>query len=290
MVTLGFFGNNHKVKKHFPFFIFNSIDALDRADEFVLDAATQQVHMLAGSTDPPIEAAVAATLIDVQSASNIVIKNIALGNTLSDVIKITDSHAIKLDECLIHNSGSRGVVVRGGSDVQINRCIISDTAETGVELAGGNKTTLEAAHHVVRDSIITRFGRESRTYRPGVQLRGVGNVVDGSLICDGYHSGIILSGNDHTIRGNELSELVQESDDAGAVYMGRSWTDRGVVISKNYLHDIGQDSGTSSIVSGIYLDDQASGITISSNTFFRVNGRSFWVADATTDSTITYTF
>ena len=266
--TLGSLGTTNKIKKHFPFFIFNSIDALNQADEFVLNAAKQLVYVLADSSSSTIEAATIPTLIEIQSASNIVINDIALGNTLSNVVEITDSHSIKLKECLIHNSGSRGILVQGGSDVGISRCVISDTAETAIELIGGDKTTLEAAHHVVRDSIITRFGRESRTYRPGVQLRGVGNIVDGSLICDGYHSGIILAGNDHVIQNNELSELVQESDDAGAIYMGRSWTDRGVVISKNYLHDIGEDVGKLSIVSGIYLDDQASGVTVSTNTFF----------------------
>jgi hypothetical protein len=104
---------------------------------------------------------------------------------------------------------------------------------------------------------------------PGVFVTGVGNSVTGTVIRDAPHLGIGFAGNDHLFERNIFRRLVRETGDAGAIYTGRDWTARGTVIRHNLFEDIvgvGERGGT-----GVYLDDQASGIRVEGNVFHRVH-------------------
>ena len=90
-------------------------------------------------------------------------------------------------------------------------------------------------------------------------------------IDDGPHSAIVFGGNDHLIEGNHISRVVTETNDAGAIYTGRDWTTRGTVIRNNLLQNITPRLVGTVSVKGVYLDDQASGTTISGNVFANVS-------------------
>ena len=113
--------------------------------------------------------------------------------------------------------------------------------QRGIVLSGGDRQNLTPANDIIRNSIVTRFGVDNPAYRPGIAIFGVGMTVEGCAIGNGPHSGIMIAGNDNQIERNELYSLVQETRDAGAIYMGRDWTNRGNVFAKNYFHDIEGD-------------------------------------------------
>jgi hypothetical protein len=78
----------------------------------------------------------------------------------------------------------------------------------------------------------------------------------------------MISGNDHQIEMNEIYDVCYETDDVGAIYMGRDWTARGNVIRHNYIHDILGHGPYGAM--GVYLDDWISGTTVAGNVFYRV--------------------
>jgi hypothetical protein len=106
-----------------------------------------------------------------------------------------------------------------------------------------------------------------RTYRPAVEMSGVGCRVSHCAIHDAPHMGILLHGNDHVIEDSLLYNLCQETGDAGAIYTGRDWTERGTVIRHNLFHHI-QGPGKVGTFA-VYFDDGASGGTIRDNIFYR---------------------
>jgi hypothetical protein len=75
------------------------------------------------------------------------------------------------------------------------------------------------------------------------------------------------AGNDHVIEFNEVHNVVEESGDAGAYYVGRDWTQRGNVLRYNYWHDILGSSSYGGMT--LYLDDQHCGHAIYGNLFER---------------------
>jgi hypothetical protein len=174
--------------------------------------------------------------------------------------------------------GKSAILVDGGKNVVISDCKIDDIAETAIYIKGGDRTTLSPAGHVIRNSTIRNFDLDSRTYHPGIDIYGVGISVENNLIEESPHTAILLHGNDHVIRGNKFRNLVTESDDAGAIYAGRDWTERGTVIEDNIFSDIGMQDGASAAeatgrkyISAIYLDDQESGYRIERNVFDHVS-------------------
>ncbi|KMO09826.1 hypothetical protein QR78_31535, partial [Methylobacterium indicum] len=98
---------------------------------------------------------------------------------------------------------------------------------------------------------------------------GVGAEVSGSFIHDSPAYAVHLRGNDHRVTGNEIARLLAGATDTGAIYSGRDWTARGSVIADNFLHDIRGEGERE--VKGVYLDDMASGFTVSGNLFLRVD-------------------
>ncbi len=97
---------------------------------------------------------------------------------------------------------------------------------------------------------------------------GCGNVVRHNLFHHGQHSAIQLGGNDHVIERNEIHSVCWDTGDVGAFYMGRDWTARGTVIRHNYFHHISGPGQHGAM--GVYLDDQASGISVLGNVFWKV--------------------
>lgn len=243
---------------------------LDRPGEWYRDRRSGYLLVLprAGG-EARLEASLAPHLFVIEGARHVRIRNVALEKSRSDLVRVTRSRDIKIADATLRWSGGRAAVFAQSEDSGVSRCRISDTGEGGVSLSGGARSTLSAAHLFVVDSVIRRFSRTGRTYKPAVALAGIGQIAAGNLISDAPHIAISFEGNDHLIDRNEITRVVLDTSDAGAIYTGRDWSARGTRITGNFLHDIRARSGAE--IKGVYLDDMASGITVARNLFLRVD-------------------
>lgn len=237
------------------------------AGRYVVDRNIVRVRGFDGKT--PVEVAIAPSLFTFNGAHDVRIEAVALEKTTGTAVSITNSDGISLTDCFIGRTGGYAVDVADGRNVRVERCVVAQTGGGGVRLNGGNRTTLQPARNAVLDSLIVNFGQLIRTYAPGVALTGVGNSVSDSFVGGAPHAGIVIAGNDHLIRGNELGFVACETNDASAIYMGRDWTQRGNRLTRNFIHDVGPGT-PGAIVSGIYLDDQFSGAKIDHNLMLRI--------------------
>jgi hypothetical protein len=135
---------------------------------------------------------------------------------------------------------------------------------------GGNVKELSPAGHLVENNNIYNYARIEKTYNPAISLDGVGNRAAHNEIHGGDHLAVRFSGNNHIIEYNHIYDVARETDDMAAIYAGRSWTARGTVVRCNLIRDVtGIKSGTHR-VSGVYLDDGISGVTVENNIFLNV--------------------
>lgn len=260
------------VRRSVPLRVMNAMSALEHSGSYVLDVAGKRAFVVPLSGAQPVfDLAISRELLVLATVQNIVVRNLAFERTLGTPVRIENASNITVENCLSRNTGNRGITVTAGRNVTIKRCVVADTAETAVLLSGGDRRQLIPAKHALVDSVIVRFGQDSPTYRPGAEIQGVGNSVTGSLFRDSAHSAIVLTGNEHRIADNEITDVVKETNDAGAIYMGRDFTARGNSFTGNYLHDIADPKNQRKAVIGIYLDDQFSGASITGNVFHRVN-------------------
>lgn len=249
----------------------NALVELDAPGEWYVDRASAKLFYWPNpsSAGKPAELSVAAQLLRIADSDQITVRGILFEKTTGDAVHVSKSNGVVFDDVVIRLTGNRGLVIADSTASGIRNSSIEDNGEGGVYMSGGDRTTLLAAGNFVDTCIIRRYSRLVKTYRYAVELDGVAQRVNGSTISDAPHTAIFFKGNDHVISNNEIFNVVRETGDAGAIYVGRDFTVYGTVIENNFFHDITAQSKELD-VKGIYLDDQASGITIRGNIFARV--------------------
>lgn len=249
----------------------NALAELDRPGEWYLDRAAGMLYFYPERTwrGTGAELSVAEGLIRVLGSEKVHFKKLRLEKARGDAVVVRNSSEVLLEGVEIRNVGNRGLVIEQSTRSGIRHGLIERTGQGGVVLSGGDRQLLVAANNFVEGSTIRQFSRLIKTIAPAVDLYGVGQRVSGNVISGGPQMAIQFAGNDHLISGNEIFDVVTETSDAGAIYVGRDFTSYGTTIENNFLHDI-QPFSKKFDTKGIYFDDQASGVSVRKNIFARV--------------------
>jgi hypothetical protein len=149
--------------------------------------------------------------------------------------------------------------------VAIDGCKIYNTGTGGVILKGGNRKNLSSGNNSVSNCEFFNFSRINTTYSPAVKIDGAGNHVRNCYIHHAPHQGISFQGNNHKIEYNHFYEVCTDAHDMGVIYTGRDPSSRGTLIRHNYFEQIGV--GKDGSLCAVYIDDGSGGITIDGNIF-----------------------
>lgn len=248
------------------FYAYNLLSEIDQPGEWMLDRNSGRLYLLP-PTETPGRTVVSMlpAIVVLKNASHVTLRGFIFENARGDAVIMRDSSFCEITKCTLRNCGKWAVSIEGGKACQVTDSTISEMGDGGVALTGGDRRTLAPANHAVLRCHIYRYGRWSRTYQPGIRLAGVGNLATNNLIHDAPHQAIHLEGNDHHIEYNEIHNVCEETNDAGAIYGWNDWAARGNVIRYNYLHHIYGLNGKGA--NGVYLDDAFSSAEIRCNIF-----------------------
>ena len=249
------------------FYAFNMLCELDRPGEWCIDRERGLLSIWLPAGADAVTVTTLPSLVVIDAASHVTLRGLLLEGSRDSLVKIAGGEGVTVGGCRLRNAGGWGVFIQGGRGHQVVGCDIHEVGEGGVMLDGGDRPTLAAAGHVAANNHVHHYARLQRTYRPAVEVRGVGNRVTHNHIHHAPHNGILLNGNDHTIELNRIHHVCQETGDVGAFYMGRDWTMRGTVVRHNVFEDLAGPGRLGAM--GVYLDDCASGITVVGNLFVR---------------------
>lgn len=275
VIRLGEPGPHYGYRKGQRWYALNLLCELDSPGEYYVDRSAGVLYFWPPAPVEENEALVSTTpgLVSVRGASHLRLEGLSMEVTRGTAVTVRNGTDVSVVNCTVRNTGNRAVVIKGGSRNGVVGCDISGTGDGGIVISGGDRPSLTPAGHFVTDCRIRRFSRTCRTYRPAVKVAGIGQRVAHNLIHHAPHCGILLSGNEHLIELNELHHLCYETGDVGAFYMGRDWTARGTRIRHNFFHHV---SGPGRYgANGVYLDDAASGITVTGNVFYKVTKAAF---------------
>jgi hypothetical protein len=148
----------------------------------------------------------------------------------------------------------------------IRNCSIYNTGAGGIILGGGNRLTLEKGNNQVINCTIHHVNRIERTYKAGINIDGVGNIIRNCEISYCPGSAILLHGNDHIMEYNNIHHAVTDGDDMGAIYYGRDPSEQGNKVRYNFFHHLGNDHG---LLVATYHDDGACGMEVTGNIFYK---------------------
>ena len=252
------------------FYFVNIFEELDEPGEYYVDREARKLYFWPPTPIEPgsmLVSAIEEPVIRIQGASNVTLRGLTIEAGRGAGVVVEGGSGVTLESSVVRNMGNSGVLISGGERHRVIDCEIHHTGDSGLEMSGGDRRTLTAAGHEAVNSEIHHIGEWVKTYNPAIKLNGVGNRLANNYIHDGPHAGIMLTGNDHIIERNEIAQLVKETGDAGALYIGRDYTERGNIVRDNYFHDLG-GVGIGSMA--VYLDDCSSGTTVTGNIFYNV--------------------
>ena len=271
-ITLGE-DTGYGIEEGQPWYVYNVPEELTEPGEWWLDRSTGLLYVWppAGfDTADVLLSTLADAIVNIKDGSWIELRDLRIEAGRAELVKLTEGTHVSLVGLTLHHAGTNAVVM-SGTNHRVDHCYIANPGSGGVRVSGGDRPTLLEAGNVVEHSRVEKYGQWEWTYRPAVDLQGVGHIVRHNLMRDAPHSAILYSGNEHTIELNEIHGVCEYSSDAGAIYAGRDWGARGNIIRHNFLHDI-RTHFEGYGVHGVYLDDCLSGIRVEGNVFYKVSG------------------
>ena len=252
-------------------YIENALSELAHPGQYYVDRRTSRLYFWppAPLEEGDVEVSIAAALLEADNVVNLTLRDLTFDISRGDALKLQGGGNVSVENVTVRNVAGHGIW-SSAINSRFRALTVENTGEGGIAIFAGDRDKLVAGGVVIADSTIHDYARRSRAYRPAISVSGVGDRIEHNVIYDGPHAAIIFSGNDHVIAHNEIYRVATETSDTGAIYTGRDWTARGTVIEDNFLHDIGSAAKPQATM-GVYLDDQASGVTIRRNVFSRVN-------------------
>lgn len=273
------------------YYVFNVVQELDAPGEWYLDRKSGILFFYPPAEEKDADIYVSLLeepLISVKNCTGLAIEGITLEYSNGAGVEMTGGSNNIVKDCILRNFGEVAVSIgnldagtyiygntlyngNAGTNNGVSNCLISNCGEGGVILGGGDRKTLTPGNNFVENCKISKTSQWVRTYRAGVYMYGAGNIVRHNEIFDMPHTAVFFWGNDHSVEYNNIHHVCMETADAGAVYNGRDWTQRGHMIRYNYIHHLHgvKTKGNFNDVMGVYLDDFSSGTSIYSNIFFK---------------------
>lgn len=206
-------------------------------------------------------------MFEMRNCSNLTLKGLTFREGRGSAIMINEGKNCLISDCRIERFGKDGIYLEDGTGHGISGCLLRTFGCGGIKIKGGDRKNLIPANFFVENTVVENFSLFKRTYEPAVFAEGCGCRISNNRFRFSSSSAMRLDGNDFTVEYNEISHVVNESDDQGGLDMWYDPSYRGVVIRNNRWSDI--KGGTRHGAAGVRLDDMISGVTIIGNIFER---------------------
>ena len=266
-------------KDSLRYFGLNLFCEIDKPGEWYLNRSTGLLYWYPPEGVKPAEAEVRLTMfnapymIELKNCSYFTLKGLAFEESRGSAILMSGGRNCLIADCRIERFGRDGIHIEGGSGHGISGCLLRSFGYGGIKITGGDRKNLIPANHFVENSIVEYFSLFKRTYEPAIHLTGCGTRISNNRFRFSSSSAMRLEGNDFMIEYNQVSHVVNESDDQGGIDIFYNPSYQGIVIRYNHWSDI--TGGTRHGAAGVRLDDMISGVTISGNIFERCGALHF---------------
>jgi len=271
--------HHYGFKDSLRYFGLNLFCEIDRPGEWYLNRAEGRLYWYPPVGVNPETAQVTLSvfkepfMVELNNCAHVTLQGLAFQESRGSAVSISGGKNCLIKDCRFERFGQDGIHVEGGLAHGISGCLLRTLGFRGIEMKGGDRKKLTPACFFIENTIVDYFSLFKRTYEPAVYLEGCGMRVSNNRFGHSSSSAMRLDGNDFTIEYNEISHVVDESDDQGALDMWYNPSYRGVVVRYNRFSDI--TGGNHSGAAGVRLDDMISGVLILGNIFERCGSLMF---------------
>ena len=283
----------------------NILGELDTDGEYYIDREKGMLYFISNQKNiSSLEFSILEEpFFQIEGAKEIAIKGISFEKSRGIGIAMANTAGVTIENCTFKNLGSLGIVIgkgvkpfseyrhagtgipmpgvmgslqqhlysnttfnrEGGTNNKIVGCNFNELGAGGVSIGGGNRLSLDWGNNLVENCVFSNLNRIEKSYRPAIDITGVGNKIRHCEIYDAPSMAILIHGNNHLIEYNYIHDVCLEVEDQGAIYYGRDPSERGNVIRYNYFENIPDRFATCAV----YHDDGACGLTVTGNIFYK---------------------
>lgn len=255
-----------------PYYVYNILEELDSPGEYYIDRDSGIMYFYPPASSGTCSLSLLKDSVFTfgEGADNIKIKNMTLSYGKHGVTAYNVKN-VGIEGCTVNNINLTGVSIHESYNSYVSNCYIHDVGEHAIFMGGPDDfDTLKECGNYVENNWCHDWGQKIGAYSGAVRLVGVGARVSNNKFNSAPHLAVNLYCNDALVEYNDISDVLKTSADAGAIYTGKSWTQRGFVIRNNYIHDI--KTSADGEVFGVYLDDFFCGGTVDKNIFANFGG------------------
>lgn len=264
-----------------PYFALNLLEEIDQPGEYYLDRDTGELYFYPpdGLSDATLYLSNNLRIAVLTDASYISFRNIIFEGARDNLVEVTGGEGVEFHQCMFRGGGAYAVAMSGTAHV-VEGCEGYSMGAGLIGVDGGDRYQLISGENVIRNNHLHHYSRWSRMGTRALWVDGVGVTMSHNLIHDAVHMAILYDGNNHVIEMNEIYNVCQQADDAGAVYTGRNYANRGTLIKNNFIHAI--HSGLQPVqygdlikegVHAVYFDDAASESYVIGNVIYDIDTR-----------------
>ena len=263
------------------FFFQNHPSTLDLPGEWYYDAVNKKILMYFGAT-VPVNGSVMVSgydyLVSLSVQHYITFKNLSFTGSNLSLFNLFTSTGFTLNNCTLSNAGQNGFYSNVTTNLVVSNCKLQDINRSGIE--SRNQTNTQVLNDTLNNiGIINGMGvpNDGASYE-GIIVTGANT---GALIANNYltnigYNGIDFGGDNTIVKYNYINNFELLKDDGGGIYtyagdVDSVYTHVGIQLTNNIiLNTGGAPAGSTGVfvgcASGIYLDDNTTGVTMTNNT------------------------
>jgi len=254
------------------YYFYNVLEELDEPGEWYLDREAGLLYLWPPEDDfdgARIDLSLSTeTLISGEGLENVRFAGLTLQGTRGDGMNLQGDN-ITVDHCVVRNIAGSAINVSGYDNTVCDNEVYR-VGRQGITIGGGDAEALTPGNSKAINNLVHDWPEVVMTYQGGVNVYGTGNLAAHNELYNSPHSAMFFGGNNNVIEYNLIHDVCLITDDAGAIYSGRSWYNAwGTVIRYNALYNIG---GKGHTPDGIYLDDGLAGVSVLNNLLVNVPG------------------
>ncbi|MCC5939721.1 MAG: right-handed parallel beta-helix repeat-containing protein [Lunatimonas sp.] len=269
------------------FFIQDHINTLDQAGEWFYNRSTKRLNMFFGSSNASSRSVSVGSLDHLltknSSASYVTIENIQFRGANKDAVHLNGGSGIKLKNSDVEFAGENGLFVTSVEELEIDNCKINYSLNTGIYLRFGNPGA-KVTNNIVENSFVFQGGSQSGNNNGIGIFAGSDDVlIENNQVINTGYNGIHFGGNRTKIRNNLVDGYCLHKNDGGGIYSfggqdGTVFSGREVV-GNIILNGMASNAGTPRAhefnykphASGVFLDDNVTGVSVMNNTIAHTN-------------------
>ncbi len=268
-------------KHGFSFYGTNLLCELDTIGEYFIDRELGRLYWYAPENVNPnskeneliYSDLISKFMLSVNDCEYVSVDGLTFYETRGNCIAVNNGRNCVIENCRLERISGNGIMVSDGKNHTVKGNFLQQLGRGGIYCDGGERKTLTPANHRVEENIINNFSIFLRTYSGAINLTGCGILATHNQISCAPSSAFGVDGNDLIYEYNWVENVVQESDDQGAVDVYYDMSFRGNVFRYNRWAKI--QSGTHCGTAAIRLDDMISGFKIYGNIFDRCGNKMF---------------